>query len=125
VCGFDLSPMNRHARGHFRIDVDDPGLVLRSDPAALFDFDFASRQQPDLARVQMASHGGRIDGIVQWLALELDRDTCYENRPGSGAGSHWRAICWLQGGSVETAAGEKFAAHGWRSGDQLRLWLER
>ena len=35
----------------------------------------------------LTATGGRVDGIAQWVRLDLDEVTRYENRPGTTAGS--------------------------------------
>jgi type II protein arginine methyltransferase len=84
IAGFDLSAFSALARPIRRILVGDGQLTLRSDPADLFVFDLASGRYcaPAQASFSCRSAGGEVNGIVQWIALELDEVTHYENRPG-------------------------------------------
>ncbi|MBA3878263.1 MAG: hypothetical protein C0500_00925 [Sphingobium sp.] len=63
----------------------------------LFAFDLAmpSRQPPERGTRMMQSGGGRIDGVVQWLRLDLAPGITYKNAP-NGA--------WSNGGCAFTAS---------------------
>lgn len=104
---------NRHRRDFVRIDVDHPALALASDGAALFDFDFSDRDHDTVGTVTVTANGGRVDGIVQWVWLQLDEAISYENRPDAERPSHWQALFW----PVERrqlARGTRIEIRGWR-----------
>ena len=91
VEGFDMRPFNRLERVPYQLRPGDPDLALRSAPADLFAFDFASGGPfpPGTASAPMRAEGGAANGIVQWIRLQLDSEGLYENRPGPGASSCW------------------------------------
>ncbi len=105
--GFDLAPFNRLKPPVISIKADDPDVQLRSDPIDLFAFDLATpvRQAPERGTRSMVSGGGRIDGVVQWLRLELAAGIAYENPPG-GAWSNWGLRFHRFDDPVETQAGD-------------------
>ena len=124
VSGFDLSAFNRLARPYREIPVESPRLALRSDAVDLFDFDFASGGPwPDGRRdIALASSGGRVNGVAQWIALEMDETGIYENRPGTGTPSCWGCIFWPFVDPVETVFGQKINVFGHHSKDRIRIW---
>ena len=108
VAGFDLSAFNRFAPPRREIGVADTRLTLRSEPADLFRFDFASGgpYAAEAARIALQSAGGVVSGVVQWLALDLDEMAVYENRPGAGSGSCWAAVFHAFERPMDTLPGE-------------------
>ncbi|HMK67634.1 MAG TPA: 50S ribosomal protein L11 methyltransferase [Stellaceae bacterium] len=87
VDGFDFGPFQRVLPSDFTLGIDDPELTLQSDPAIAFRFDFCALAAPEAERTSVllkASADGTVTGIVQWINLQLDRDTPLETRPGEG-----------------------------------------
>ena len=124
--GFDLTPFNRLAQPYREIPVESDRLTLRSDPADLFDFDFASGGPWPALRggASLESSGGRVNGIVQWIALDMDDHGRYENRPKAGVPSCWGAIFWSFGRVLETVAGQKIGIAARHEKDRIRLWRD-
>lgn len=122
--GFDLSAFNRLAAPNEMIRVGMDQVALCSEPVDLFSFDFATtdRRKPERRELEIASQGGRVDGIVQWIALEMDAVGRYENRPQSGTASCWGALLWRFPQPLETQAGELVAIGGAHERDRVRLW---
>jgi SAM-dependent methyltransferase len=124
AAGFDLTPFNRLAAPQRAIYVGGSRLTLRSDPADLFAFDFASggpfpqRQ----AAIALAAHGGRINGIAQWIALDFDGEGRYENLPEPGAISSWMTNFHPFEREIGTEAGQRFTVHGRHDRKSLRFW---
>lgn len=123
--GFDLSAFNRLAAPNEMIRVGMDQVALCSDPVDLFSFDFAiaDPRKPERREFDIASHGGRVDGIVQWIALEMDAVGRYENRPESGTASCWGALLWRFPEPVETTRGETVTIGGAHERDRVRLWV--
>lgn len=123
--GFDLSAFNRLAAPNEMIRVGMDQVALCSDPVDLFSFDFATAdpRKPERREFDIASQGGRVDGIVQWIALEMDAVGRYENRPESGTASCWGALLWRFPQPLETRAGEPIAVGGAHERDRVRLWV--
>ncbi|MCW3846652.1 50S ribosomal protein L11 methyltransferase [Sphingomonas sp. LB-2] len=122
--GFDLSAFNRLASPNEMTRVGMGQIALRSDSTDLFAFDFASGGpwKAERAEHRFASHGGRIDGIVQWIALEMDETGRYENRPMEGAASCWGPLFWRFPRSLETEPGDPVDIGGAHERDRVRLW---
>lgn len=125
VCGFDLSPFNRVARPRREVRTDSPRIALRSDPADLFEFDLAAPGpwRDRRARLSLSAAGGTINGILQWIAIDLDGEI-HENRPGAGTRSCWAALLWPFTESRDTCAGDIVVVGGYHTEDRVRLWRE-
>ena len=123
--GFDLSAFNRLAAPNEMIRVGMDQVALCSEPVDLFSFDFATAdpRKPERREFELPSQGGRVDGIVQWIALEMDAVGRYENRPESGTASCWGALLWRFPQPLETRAGEPVTVGGAHERDRVRLWL--
>ena len=80
VEGFDLSPFNRLAPPCYQLSHKKARAVLRSEPADLFRFDFRSGGPFPEARatVMLSTSGGLVNGIAQWVYLEIDEELRHE-----------------------------------------------
>src|SRR5262245_58545606 len=60
--------------------MDAPRLVIRNEPATLFTFDFErDRRFPSQhASTALEANSGPVNGIAQWIGLDLDSATSYE-----------------------------------------------
>lgn len=131
ISGFDLSAFKPLAPP-LRIRVEDPRLSLRSEPADLLAFDFASRQYcpPSQAAVTCRSSGGRVNGIAQWLRVELDESTQvdehthYENRPRAGFESCWGLRFHPFDHPIDTQPDDEFRIGGAHDRSALTIWCE-
>ena len=124
AAGFDIRPFHRLDRVPQRLARGDPRLALRSDPADLFAFDFASGGPFPAQRSKLAlgAAGGPVNGIVQWIHLQLDDTTDYENRPAPGDSSCWACLFYpLEG---EPAGAAVVTVHGAHNRRSLRIWGE-
>lgn len=124
VSGFDLTAFNRLASPHEMVRVGMGQVDLVSEPADLFRFDFASGGpwQAERTEHRFDSLGGRVDGIVQWIALEMDETGRYENPPLEGSASCWGALFWRFREPLATQPGDKVTVGGAHERDRLRLW---
>ena len=119
--GFDLSPFNRLARG-YTIKTEAERLSLRSEPVALFEFDFACGGPYPAERVgrQAMATGGNANGVVQWLELAIDDHDIYCANPGVKTCA-FALVFHPAPASFEAACGERFiigASH-----DRVGLWV--
>lgn len=124
VCGLDVSAINQHDPGYWKLEAHDPAIRLRSAPRALFTFDFAQTQHAKDASVELVSDGGPVTGLVQWLRLELDDRDSFEPAVNSGSWSHFKCVCWPVPADLQTIAGDRLIAHGFRFKHHLRSWVE-
>ncbi|MEP6716495.1 MAG: 50S ribosomal protein L11 methyltransferase [Terriglobia bacterium] len=88
AAGFDISPFSCFATRPRTLRVGDPGLHLRSADYEAFRFDLAAPSHPAAGRIELqceAASNGIVNGIVQWIRLELDAETALESRPEPGA----------------------------------------
>ena len=123
VEAFDLSAFNRLRRPYRDIPVGSDAITLRSAATDLFAFDFAGGPwRGERRETAIASQGGRVSGVVQWIALDLDDREGYENHPGPGATSCWGAIFWPFAVPVMSAPGESFTIGASHEGNRVRIW---
>jgi type III protein arginine methyltransferase len=123
VEGFDLSGFSPHLNPRTYVFPDDPALALRSEPACVLQVDFAKDDPPDTASsaCQLASTGGMVSGLAQWLHLRFADDITYENRPASGADLHW-AINLAACEERLSLPGELYSVGSWYSQTTLVNW---
>jgi type III protein arginine methyltransferase len=126
VDGFDLSAFNRLAKPTYSLPVGTDRLSLCSEPADLFAFDFRSGGPfpAASANVVLTAHGGPVNGIAQWIALEMDENDRYENRPCPGSESAWAVRFTPLSRSRGWAPGTTVAVHGAHDRVSLRIWGE-
>ena len=125
VAGFDLSRFNLVANPSYQLDAAAPRLALRSEPAALFTFDFQRdrRFSSQHQSVLLAAHGGSVNGIAQWVGLDLDAHEAYEIHPGSAAHSCWAVMFHPVDKSIDVAPGCRVRVHGRHDRQSLHLWM--
>jgi hypothetical protein len=124
AAGFDLSLFNRLATPYRAIYIGAPRLILRSDPVDAFVFDFASGgpyPEADAAH-ELVSNGGRVNGIAQWIALDLDGEGVYENLPEPGAGSSWMTNFHPFPREAQTAEGQRVPVQVRHDRKNPRIW---
>jgi type II protein arginine methyltransferase len=124
--GFDLSAMNALLGRTRDIRVGHDRLKLRSVAADVFEFDFASPRfcPPSRTSVSLVSDGGRINGIAQWILLDMDEEGRYENQPAAGATSCWGVVFHPLTHPIETSPGQKICVGGSHDRHSLTLWSE-
>jgi type II protein arginine methyltransferase len=93
IDGFDVSPFNDFGPPVLTARMDEVPHEQMSEDIELLRFDFKEKNFPmEKRRITIpATAPGVCIGIVQWIRLELDSETRYENRPaqGSGFNGHW------------------------------------
>lgn len=119
---FDLSPFNRLAPS-VRSARGGRGLELRSEAADLFDFDFSGVPlQPVVSSRDCVSSGGPVNGVVQWIQLDVDgQGSMYENEPGESPPSCWSPLVYPFERTVETTAGDVLTVHGAHDGRAMSI----
>jgi type III protein arginine methyltransferase len=127
VEGFDLSPFNRLAPPSYHMSYDDERSVLRSEPSDLFRFDFQSGGPFPEARatVTLFASGGPVNGIAQWVHLEIDEEQMHEfplerNSKNSAAGARFYPLIR----PIELASGDFLTVCGAHDRLSLRIWAE-
>lgn len=124
IAGFDLSAFSRLAPAFYQIGVGSPRLTLRSDAADLFDFGFETCGPWPAPRnhVEVRALGGPVNGIAQWIAMDMGHGGRYENRPGPGAASSWAALFHPFSGTIEPGSGQSCTISGRHDRAALRIW---
>ena len=93
IDGFELSPFNDFAPSSLVANLDSVPHTAFSDDIALLRFDLKERRFPmaSTRRVIRATRQGVSVGVAQWIRLDLDAHTRYENRPSPDAdfNGHW------------------------------------
>lgn len=124
VAGFDLSLFDRHAPRAMSVPLKSRHLHPRSDAVPLFDFDFTRGEAPVERRQKLAltSLGGRVDGVVQWIRLQLTDEIAFENAPGPDRWSHWPCVLHPFDSPLDTAEGDQIPVEAWHDEVRLRIW---
>lgn len=108
--GFDLSPFDLLAPGKLGLHLDRmPHEVLSAD-FEIFGFDLRQRHfPPERRRFEVeAAAAGRCIGVAQWIRLDLDAETAYENRPSPDAGVNgWMHVVYRFARPVIVKAGDR------------------
>jgi hypothetical protein len=124
--GFNLSPFNRLAPPWYFSKAGSKHLVLRSEPADLFRFDFQSGgPYPDArALVSLSASEGRVNGIVQWLSFKMDDATSYENMPSPHRSSAFVVrVCPLER-PIKLPPGTTMTVCGAHDRQSLHIWAQ-
>jgi type II protein arginine methyltransferase len=127
VEGFDMSPFNLCAPPRYNISPrynDAAQTPIRSDAADLFVFDFGSGGPfPEASMtVRMNSHGGPVNGAIQWTRWELDDYATYENAPPLDPDGAMGAIFHAFDRSFDTQDGNTFKIGASHNREALRIW---
>jgi hypothetical protein len=92
VEGFDVSSFNDFAPAIYSVALSNVEHDVLSDDAELLRFDFRQKSFPARAEADWltATKPGLCIGVVQWIRLDLDSGTRYENRPATEYDkTHW------------------------------------
>jgi hypothetical protein len=124
VEGFDLSPFNRLAPPCYQFSEHKERAVLRSEPADLFRFDFRSGGPFPEARgtVVLSTSGGLVNGIAQWIYLEIDEELRHEFpvEKNSALGTTFYPLMR----PIEMAPGDTLTVCGSHDRQSIRIWGE-
>ena len=108
--GFDLSGFDMLAPGKVGLHLDRVPHDVLSDDFELFRFDLMQTSfSADRRTLSIeATRSGRCIGIAQWLWLQLDEETTYENRPRESAGANgWMHVFYRFHEPLELVAGDR------------------
>ncbi|MSP94741.1 MAG: tetratricopeptide repeat protein [Alphaproteobacteria bacterium] len=98
VKGLDLSLFNDFAPPVLGIALDGFPHEIFSDDFDIIRFDFRAHNfsMETVAREVTVTRSGPCVGLAQWIKLELDAQSTYENRPSPNAGDngHWTHILY-------------------------------
>ena len=99
---------------------------MRSEPADLFTFDFQSGGPfpEDRASATLVAQGGRVNGIAQWIRLQMDADTVYEDHPCPRSYSAWAVLFYPLTRAIEPEAGAEVTVSGAHDRQTLRVWAD-
>jgi type II protein arginine methyltransferase len=93
----DLSAFNDFAPPNLAVSLDSMPHEKISDDALLLRFDLKDRHFPLLSRnvALTATRAGTCVGVAQWIRIELDEKTAYDNRPSpEAANAHWSQLVY-------------------------------
>jgi SAM-dependent methyltransferase len=108
AAGFDIGAFANLVRPSVTLAIGDADLSLCSQDAEAFRFDFGLPHQPPAGRAELtleADLDGVVDGVVQWIRLELDTETALEARPEPGATFFSSPVFWPLPEPVEMRRG--------------------
>jgi len=123
VSGFDLSAFDVASPHCYQVDRESR-LVLRSEPATLFTIDFQLRRSYPSAEasVPLVAAGGAINGIAQWIALDLDDEGRYDVWPGQRSDSCWGIMFHPMETGLTVEGGGTVHVRGRHDRRSLQLW---
>jgi len=100
--------------------------VTRSAAADIFAFDFQSGGPfpGSQTSVTLASNGGRVDGVVQWLLLELDEATSDENWPPRPSRRGLVSVFHRFARAFDTRHGDLLTINAAHDRETLRIWAD-
>jgi type II protein arginine methyltransferase len=126
VDGFDLTAFNGLAPPRHRFKPDDGRLALRSEAGDLFAFDFQSGGPYPQCRaaISLTADGGPVNGVAQWIALQMDEVERYENHPGPGRHSAWAVLFYPLARAIDPRPGQSVMVRGAHDRQTLRIWAE-
>ena len=108
--GFDLSPFNDFAPPLLAASMNNVVHDVLSADFELFSFDLREKLFAMDSRTLSipVTKSGAAAAVVQWIQLDLDGVSKYENRPSSGpeAESHWTHILYRFPRPIAVQAGE-------------------
>lgn len=109
VSGFDLSSFNLFSSSKFGLHLDRLPHDVLSDDFDIFSFDLTRSQFPSERQlIAVSARAGRCVGVAQWLRLDLDSETTYENRPTADAGANgWMHVVYRFPEPVDLTEGQQ------------------
>jgi protein arginine N-methyltransferase 7 len=126
VEGFDLSLFNQLMVSHYVVPVDKNRIALRSKPEDLIRFDFESGGPfPETTvEISLSCTGGRVNGVEQWIRLDLDNEAFYENAPPADDTSSLRTEFYPFRRPSEVSPGASVTVCGAHDRMLLRIWAD-
>jgi Tfp pilus assembly protein PilF len=110
VSGFDLSPFDDFAPPNMQLSLDRFPHEVMSGDVELMRFNLKDHNFPmDTKKLTVpVTRTGECLGVAQWIRLELDATTRYENRPGPNApyNGHWVHLTYRFPKPIPLRAGE-------------------
>ncbi len=108
--GFNLQHFNTVVSKKRMIARNDLNIELLSDEVEAFNFNFENtgffHAQTKTLRVPVNA-AGRCYGIVQWLRLQMDKDTVFQNHPSQKSPvSNWQQCAYLFDTPIEVKLGQ-------------------
>jgi hypothetical protein len=98
IAGFDFADFNDFAPPSLVANLDSVPHEILSDDTALLRFDLTEKRfaMASSRRIIRSTRQGLSAGVAQWIRLDLDARTRYENRPLPGAdfNGHWAHILY-------------------------------
>lgn len=108
--GFNLQRFNGLVSNKRMIARNDLDIEMLSDPVAAFAFDFEQDNSfPAQSRTLeiTAKAAGRCYGIIQWIRLQMDKDTLFENHPAERTPvSNWQQCAYVFDRPVDLKRGQ-------------------
>jgi hypothetical protein len=126
LVGFDLSRFNAYTPPRKVINRWKP-VALMSEVADLFAFDLSGGASLDQRRVSRSvelTRSGRVDGIVQWMGLDLFGDVQIGTGP-DAAPTAWGKNLHVFDHPLEGVEGQVVEVHAWHNRSEVLVWAGR
>jgi type II protein arginine methyltransferase len=105
----DLSAFNDFAPPNLAVSLDSVPHERLSEDTLLLRFDLKDRHFPLTRREVMltATRAGTCVGVAQWIRIELDEKTAYDNRPSrEAANAHWSQLVYRFPKAIKVSSGD-------------------
>lgn len=126
VDGFDVRAFRKLINQRNKVSSGDPHIRMASDAVDLFRFDLAAPASVAAAAttVSLTASGGPANAVARWIALQLDDETRYENRPDADFRSCWEIPLYPLADPIDLAAGTPFAVHASHNSSRVTVWTD-
>ncbi len=109
-CGFNLRHFNTIVQKKQGITRNDLSITMLTDAVEALHFDFQNEAyhagEAKLLRIPVKTDG-RCYGIIQWIRLQMDQHTVFENHPQvKAAASGWQHLAYIFAAPLELKAGQ-------------------
>jgi len=124
AAGFNISAFAALVRPFAVAPIGDESLSLCSAEVEAFRFHFGLPEHPENGRVEVtleADHDGIVDGVVQWIRLDLDGETALESRPEPKGIFFSSPVFWPFPESIEMRRGDSIGIVAEYFGKQLSI----
>ncbi len=125
IDGFDVRPFRKFINHRNEISSGDYHTTMAGEPADLFSFDLScpTFTQPAQARIDLKALGGPANAVAQWIALDLDGQTRYENSPDADFRSCWQIPLLPLAEQVKLRPGDPYTLHASHDRARLTMWV--
>lgn len=121
--GFDLSSLNLLSRPNKSLPVHSEAIKAVGPASVLFEFAFDQTSYADgSTALSLGSMAGTVNGVLQWIELDLCEGVDFKNPPGADARSSWGCRFWPFAGPCDLLGGDTVSVAARHDDTEYRLW---